>query len=152
MSARIPYSFAHLERLSNEHGIFEHAEGTRRRVEHGLCTDDNARLLVVASRERDTGPARRLGRLALDFVLGGQDADGRSRNRMDACGQWTDEAGTEDCWGRGLWALGTAAALIHAEALETAIFLSFACKESLSTPGKETFMEPGRRSVGWPLR
>ena len=67
-AARIPYSFTHLERLSNELGIFEHAEGTRRRVEHGLCTDDNARLLVVASRERDTGPARRLGQIGRAHV------------------------------------------------------------------------------------
>lgn len=110
MSARIAFTLDHLERLSNEHGLFEHAKGIHRRVEHGLCTDDNARMLVVVSRESDTGTARRLGRLALGFVLAAQDTDGRTRNRMDARGLWTDEAGVEDCWGRGLWALGTVAA------------------------------------------
>lgn len=125
MSSRIPYSFSHLERLSNEHGIFEHAEGTLRRFEHGLCTDDNARMLVVASRERDMGAAHRLGRLALGFVLASQDADGRCRNRMDATGQWTDQASTEDCWGRALWALGTAAATHRSESVRRAALLGF---------------------------
>lgn len=109
MSSPIAYSLDHLERLTGDHGIFEHAEGTQLRREHGMCTDDNARMLVVVTREPDTGAAHRLSRLALRFVLDAQDEDGRSRNRMDADGRWTDEVGTEDCWGRGLWALGTTA-------------------------------------------
>jgi predicted GH43/DUF377 family glycosyl hydrolase len=103
-------SFSHLERLSDKRGLFEHATGIERRKEHGYCTDDNARLLVVACREPDTAPANRLGRLALDFVLASQDRDGRTRNRMDRSGRWTDEGSTEDCWGRSTWALGVAAA------------------------------------------
>jgi hypothetical protein len=104
------FSFDHVDRLSDRRGIFEHAAGPVRRKEHGYCTDDNARLLVVTSRERDSGPAQRLGRLALDFVLAAQDSDGRFRNRMDSSGRWTDQASTDDCWGRALWGLGSAAA------------------------------------------
>ena len=102
-------SFTHLERLSDDRGLFEHAKGIERREEHGYCTDDNARLLVVSSREADAGSAHRLGRLALDFVLESLDMDGKIRNRMDRSGQWTDHGSTEDCWGRGVWALGVAA-------------------------------------------
>ena len=105
-----PFTLDHLERLSDERGLFEHASGTVRSEQHGYCTDDNARLLVVMSREADSGVAHRLGRLALQFVLDAQDADGRCHNRMDRAGRWTDRAGTDDCWGRALWALGTAAA------------------------------------------
>ena len=104
-----PDHLDHLDHLCNEHGIFEHAEGTRRRIEHGLCTDDNARLLLVVVREPDIGVAHRLGRLALRFVLAAQAPDGRIRNRMDAEGRWKDEPGTQDCWGRSLSALGAAA-------------------------------------------
>jgi hypothetical protein len=103
------YSFEHLDRLSDHRGLFEHAEGLLRREEHGYCTDDNARLLLVSSREPDTGVAHRLSRLALRFVLEAQSSDGRCRNRMDVSGLWTDEPSTDDCWGRSLWGLGAAA-------------------------------------------
>jgi len=99
----------HLVRMSDERGLFEHALGSARRVEHGYCTDDNARLLVVTSGERDVGDARRLSRLALEFVLDAQAPDGRVRNRMDAHGTWTDRPSTNDCWGRAVWGLGVAA-------------------------------------------
>ncbi len=102
-------TFDHLDRLSDEHGLFEHADGTVRRLEHGYCTDDNARLLVVASREPDEGAAGRLGRQALSFCVAAQAPDGRVRNRLDRDGRWTDEPGTEDWWGRALWGFGAAA-------------------------------------------
>jgi hypothetical protein len=108
MSSVVDAGFAHLDSLSDDWGLFEHAEGTVRRLEHGYCTDDNARLLVVSSRGADSGAPRRLSRLALAFVLGAQDKAGRIRNRMNVSGRWTDRAGTDDCWGRSLWALGVA--------------------------------------------
>lgn len=104
-----PGTFDHLDRLSDERGLFEHAKGDERREEHGYCTDDNARLLVVSSREPDVGFPRRLSRLALSVVRGAQLADGRCHNRMDIRGRWTDDASTDDCWGRSLWGLGAAA-------------------------------------------
>lgn len=103
-------AFRHLVAMSDQRGLFEHADGTAPRLEHGYCTDDNARLLVVASRVPDVGHAHMLSRLALHFVRGAQDTDGRCRNRMDAAGHWTDAATTEDCWGRSLWGFGVAAA------------------------------------------
>jgi len=103
-------AFGHVDRMCDHRGLFEHAEGPKRREEHGYCVDDNARLLVVTSREPDRGSAHRLSRLALAFVLGAQSTDGRSRNRMDRHGRWTDSFSTDDCWGRGIWGLGTAAA------------------------------------------
>ena len=96
--------------MSDHRGLFEHASGTARREEHGYCTDDNARLLVVTSREPDTGIAHRLSRLALQFVCSAQVADGSCRNRMSAEGRWLDVPGTDDCWGRGLHGLGVASA------------------------------------------
>ena len=97
--------FRHLRAMSDHRGLFEHADGSERRLEHGYCTDDNARLLVVASRAPDVGAAHELSRLALHFVRAAQDDAGRCRNRMDATGRWTDAPTTEDCWGRSLWAV-----------------------------------------------
>jgi len=110
MSPRTAPAFDHVVTMTDTRGMFEHAEHARPRIEHGYCTDDNARLLVVTSREPDHGPVDRLSRTALAFLLAAQVTDGRCRNRMDASGTWTDEASTEDCWGRSLWGLGAAAA------------------------------------------
>ena len=40
-------SFEHLDRMSDHRGLASYPVGARRRKEHGYCTDDNARLLVV---------------------------------------------------------------------------------------------------------
>jgi hypothetical protein len=109
MNARNAPVFDHVAAMTDARGIFEHADHTRPRLEHGYCTDDNARLLVVASREPDEDPVDRLSRVALGFVTAAQTPDGRCRNRMDASGTWTDEATIDDCWGRSLWGLGTTA-------------------------------------------
>jgi hypothetical protein len=108
-----PPSYDHLLAMTDAHGLFEHALLTRPRAEHGYCVDDVARGLVVlcrAGRSRDdTG---RLGRVAWDylqFVRDAQSADGRVVNRRDILGAWHGEPGTDDCWGRALWGLGTAA-------------------------------------------
>lgn len=99
----------HLAAMTDHKGLFEHAEMSTPRVEHGYCTDDNARMLVVTSREADAAQAGRLSRTALSFVLSAQSSDGRVRNRMDASGRWQDRLSTDDCWGRSLWAFGVAA-------------------------------------------
>lgn len=102
--------FDHLLALSDDIGIFEHADHRIPRREHGYCTDDVARLLVVIAREPDPDQrVRDLGRTALRFVAAAQGVDGRVRNRRDADGRWHGRRAAEDCWGRSLWAFGTMA-------------------------------------------
>ncbi len=89
------------------HGLFEHALYRQPRVEHGYCTDDNARALVITAGVE--GPdAEYVFRRCLEFVAAGWTPRGW-RNRMSADGEWTDELGSEDCHGRALWGLGVAA-------------------------------------------
>lgn len=108
--------FDHLLRLTDQRGLFEHAELSAPRREHGYCVDDVARGLVVVCRESGSDfNVRRLERHYLDFVLAGIQPDGTCRNRMDADGAWVDEAGVGDWWGRALWGLGVAAAHAHSE-------------------------------------
>jgi hypothetical protein len=105
-----PPVFAHLERLTDDRGLFEHARLAVPRPEHGYCVDDVARGLVVVGREPQPGPAaRRLTRCYLAFVLDALDPAGACHNRMAVGGRWTDEAGVGDWWGRALWGLGVAA-------------------------------------------
>jgi hypothetical protein len=103
--------FDHLSRMTDARGTFEHAEFTEPRIETGYCTDDMARVLVVAAREPGAcGEVHRLAGVALRFLNEAQTLTGACRNRMDSTGAWVDEPALEDAWGRCLWGLGTAAA------------------------------------------
>jgi len=99
----------HLSRLTDDRGIFEHALHEHPRFEHGYCTDDNARLLVVTSRAKeDTQDAQILERVAARFVLDAIREDGLCHNRMSFERMWQDTPVSDDCWGRAIWGLGTA--------------------------------------------
>lgn len=103
-------SFDHVFRLSDNIGIFEHADHKAPRREHGYCVDDVARLLIVIARELEPGkPLRELERTTLRFLADAQAVDGRVRNRRSASGRWNGPRSVADCWGRSLWAFGTAA-------------------------------------------
>jgi hypothetical protein len=102
-------NFDHLLAMSDEIGTFEHAEYASPRLEHGFCTDDVARVLLVLVKEPElTGRLARLAQSSLDFLAEGQHSSGAWRNRRDALGRWQDAASVEDCWGRSLWSLGAA--------------------------------------------
>ncbi|MEQ8718112.1 MAG: hypothetical protein RIE08_10950 [Acidimicrobiales bacterium] len=108
--------FDHLLSMSDDIGLFEHAELAVARPEHGYCTDDMARLLVVISRESEPDrPVRELARTAIKFLAGAQRVDGKIRNRRSARGRWSGGHSVDDCWGRSLWAFGTAARLAPEE-------------------------------------
>ena len=96
--------------MTDERGTFEHAHLTEPRPEHGYCTDDMARVLVVASREPDPTPAVcRLVEVSLRFLSNAQGLNGDYRNRMNVRGKWIDRRSVGDWWGRSIWGLGTAA-------------------------------------------
>jgi hypothetical protein len=102
--------FRHLQRLTDSIGLLDHADGIMPRHEDGYCVDDIARGLVVVSRE--PSPAQdiiTMGRRYLYFLAQAQAPDGRFHNRLGYDRRWRDQPGTEDCWGRALWGLGTAA-------------------------------------------
>ncbi|WP_378733878.1 glycosyltransferase [Nocardia brasiliensis] len=111
MSNTITISYAHLLRLSDDCGIFEHAKFTTPRLENGYCVDDVARALVVVVREPEpTEELDALVRVYLRFILEACTEDGRCHNRRGADRSWQDEPSVEDHWGRALWALGTVVA------------------------------------------
>ena len=116
-------SFDHLIRLSDDTGVFEHARGAIPRRSHGYCVDDNARALLVISREPSPTPeAVRLAERCLALLSHAQGPDGRFRNRLGFDRRFEDEPGDGDWWGRALWGLGVAVeanprAEVRAEAL-----------------------------------
>ncbi len=105
-----PPSFEHLLALSDAIGTFEHADHTTARREHGYCTDDVARVLVVVAREpQPTRAVQALGHTAMQYLMDAKGVAGHIRNRRSADGRWHGPRGVEDCWGRAIWAFGTAA-------------------------------------------
>lgn len=112
MTAVIPEpKFDHLLRMTDHRGTFEHALLAEPRREHGYCTDDMARVLIVTTRQPESERViNGLAGAAIRFLNDAQAYSGACRNRMDRNGRWTDEPTFGDHWGRCIWGLGTAAA------------------------------------------
>jgi hypothetical protein len=99
----------HIFRMSDEVGLFEHAEGAVPRREHGYCVDDVARGLLVLCRE--PSPSDEVVELAgryLAFLAHAQGPEGRFHNRLGFDRRWHDQPTAGDWWGRALWGLGAA--------------------------------------------
>jgi hypothetical protein len=128
-------SFAHVLSMSDGIGIFEHAEHAEPRREEGYCTDDVARLLIVAVREPAHSQAvLEVGRTAFRFLAEAQNVHGQVRNRRDAKGRWHGRHGVEDCWGRSLWAFGTAARRAPEESMRASAMSYFDHGSSQRSP------------------
>jgi hypothetical protein len=103
--------FGHLQRLTDNIGVLQHAEGVVPLHGQGYSVDDVARGLMVVCRE--PSPSQELialGRRYLYFLAQAQALGGKFRNHLGYDRRWHDQPGTEDAWGFSLWALGTAAA------------------------------------------
>ncbi len=68
---------------------------------------------------------RDLVELSLSFLGNAQGVEGDYHNRMDQRGRWTDQRTLEDCWGRSVWALGTAAAHANVDWVRQAALSQF---------------------------
>ena len=104
---------AHVEVLSDQTGILQHATFAVPRYEDGYCLDDNARALLLMTLLEEAGvgdlkPVRALASRYLAFVAHAFDREGgRFRNFMSYARQWLEDRGSEDSHGRAVWALGT---------------------------------------------
>ena len=108
--------FDHLQRLTDDTGIFRHARQTIPHRAHGYALDDNATALVAVSKGakllgREGKDLRRLACTYLSFIEHAFiEERGRFRSRMDYSRRWQDGEASEDSHGRALWGLGAAAA------------------------------------------
>ena len=103
-----PLSLRHLQRLTDCFGIVQHANYGLRDYRTGYTTDDNARALVVAvkhSRIHGDASSRELAERYLAFLMYAHKSDGRFHNFIGFDRKPLDGVGSEDCFGRALWAL-----------------------------------------------
>jgi glycosyltransferase involved in cell wall biosynthesis len=102
----------HVQAMTDDTGMLQHAVFSVPRYDDGYCLDDNARALLLMALLEDAGsddPAavRSFGSRYLAFVSHAFDrATGRFRNFLSYARQWLEPCGSEDSHGRALWALG----------------------------------------------
>lgn len=110
MLERFPkFRWDHLDRLTNYVGIIQHATFATPNYREGYCLDDNARALLVslmqyeAFGEKDT---RKRISTYLNYIYYAQREDGLFHNFMNFQNEFLEEVGSEDSFGRAIWALG----------------------------------------------
>jgi len=100
----------HLKAISDDTGVLQFAFFSVPDPKSGYTTDDNARALIAATLHyKLTGNEGALGlaRRYLAFLRCVQRDDGWFHNLISYDRRFLDEIGSEDCFGRSLWALGT---------------------------------------------
>ena len=105
----------HVVRLTDDTGILQHATYCVPNRQHGYCTDDNARALIVVNRARPhVTDVSQIDQLVVRYVAFLQHAfdpiDCVFRNFLGYDRRWTEQKGSADSHGRSIWALGCAAA------------------------------------------
>jgi glycosyltransferase involved in cell wall biosynthesis len=125
-------NLGHLNRLTDDTGMLQHAIFTVPNRGEGYTSDDNARALILAvgleqrdKAQRDKAQLDKAqpganGAAALDVITLGSSfrylsflehgfnpAKGRFRNFLSYDRRWNEAEGSEDCHGRAVWALGT---------------------------------------------
>jgi len=103
-------SLAHLQKLTDDTGLYQHAKFTIPNREFGYCTDDNARAVIAMIKYYTQYPepqALEFLDTYLSFILHSQKKDGSIRNFMNFDRTWVKNEPVSDAFGRVLWALGT---------------------------------------------
>ena len=104
-----PFSLTHIIRLTDDTGIIQHAKFGIPNLKEGYCLDDNARaLLMVLMAYRQMKDMRGFDLLPiyLSYIHYMQNDDGTFRNFLSFSRNFLDEVGSEDSFGRTIWALG----------------------------------------------
>jgi glycosyltransferase involved in cell wall biosynthesis len=112
-SAGLPeVSLKHVQAMTDDTGMLQHAIFSIPRYDDGYCLDDNARALLLMTFLEDAGcdnPAvvRALACRYLAFTSHAFDRpSGRFRNFLSYARHWLEPYGSEDSHARALWALG----------------------------------------------
>ncbi len=103
------FSLTHVLRLTDDTGIVQHAKYGIPNLKEGYCLDDNARALIMALMAYQRSKSKEAFELLpvyLSYIHYMQTEDGNFRNFLSFNRQYLDEVGSEDSFGRTIWALG----------------------------------------------
>ncbi|RVU00018.1 glycosyltransferase [Mucilaginibacter limnophilus] len=103
------FSLAHVLRLTDDTGIVQHAKYGIPNLKEGYCLDDNSRALIMALmayQRNKSQEAFDLLPVYLSYIHYMQTDDGNFRNFLSFDRRYLDDIGSEDSFGRTIWALG----------------------------------------------
>ncbi len=103
------FSLTHIKRLTDDTGIIQHAKFGIPNLKEGYCLDDNARALLMvlmAFKQKKDLLALELSPVYMSYIHYMQNKDGTFRNFLSFSRNFLDEVGSEDSFGRAIWALG----------------------------------------------
>jgi len=106
----------HIFLLTDDTGMLQHSKYSLPDPNHGYTTDDNARALIMALMLYERYENKKYFDLVYryaSFLLNAQNERGRFKNFMQYDRKWLEDEGSEDCFGRCLWALGFALSNKH---------------------------------------
>jgi hypothetical protein len=104
-----PFLLDHVKRMTDDTGIIQHAKFGIPNLKEGYCLDDNARALLMVSmahKQMKHPLALDLLPIYLSYIHYMQNEDGMFRNFLSFRRDFLDEEGSEDSFGRTIWALG----------------------------------------------
>jgi hypothetical protein len=110
MNMTKPLLDEHFLRMTDDTGMYQHTRFAMPDYGHGYTTDDNARALIVAVQLHASNPDNKYLELIykyLSFLNYALTADGKFKNFMGFNRVFIEEEGSEDCFGRCVWALAT---------------------------------------------
>ncbi len=117
----------HILSLTDDVGIIQHAKYSIPNRKTGYTLDDNSRALIVATKHFNLFRSRQSSKLMntyLSFLYHTQKKDGRFYDLLDYEKKFLDEEGSEDSFGRALWACGyVASSKVHHNIKATAKFI-----------------------------
>ncbi|HEY0667778.1 MAG TPA: glycosyltransferase family 4 protein [Sphingobacteriaceae bacterium] len=103
------FSLDYVKRLTDKTGIIQHAKYGIPNWKEGYCVDDNARALIMALMAYELDQSKDALSLLpsyMSFLHYMQQENGQFRNFLSYSGEYLDEVGSEDAFGRTIWALG----------------------------------------------
>jgi len=103
-------SLVHLERLTDDTGLFQHASFIIPELSNGYSNDDNARAVMAMIKYHSQyadQKSLKLFQKYLSFIMHSQQENGLVHNIMNFDRSWAAPEGINDTHGRILWAYGT---------------------------------------------
>ncbi len=104
-----PFLLTHIKRLTDDTGIIQHAKFGIPNLKEGYCLDDNARALLVALmayKQKKDALAFDMMPVYLSYIHYMQRKNGLFGNFLSFSRHFLDDVGSEDSFGRTIWALG----------------------------------------------
>jgi len=102
------FDLSYIKHLTDPTGVIQHAKYGIPNWKEGYCVDDNSRALLMSVMAGELGYPEAFGLMPvyMSFLLFMQNDTGYFRNFLSYRKEYLDERGSEDAFGRTIWALG----------------------------------------------